>query len=209
VLHETLPFFSLLRAPARFGVLVTLGCAVLAGFGTALWLRRTGPASRRVVLAGLAAVSLAGSSVGPLPLVEAPTVNPVYQYLARLPRAPVVEFPYFSARADIHRHTEYMLMSPYHWQPLVNGYSDHTPAAAVEAARQLVAFPNPEAWQVLSDLHVRYVVLHWHSYVEDGARVRAAVRTDERLRPLIETPSMSLFEVVEPRQSLATSKVAR
>jgi hypothetical protein len=45
--------------------------------------------------------------------------------------------------------------------------------------------------------------------MEDGVRVRAALRRDERLRPLIETPSISLFEVVQPRQSVATSKVAR
>jgi len=196
-LHETVPLFALLRAPARFGILVTLSLSVLAGFGAAWLVSRTGAGRRQVVVAVLVAAALATSTVGPLPLVDAPPVNPVFTRLAGLPRAPVVEFPYFSARAELHRHTEYMLMSTYHWQPLVNGYSDYTPPDVVEATPKLATFPGSEAWEVIAERRARYVVVHWHIYEDAGGPVRDAVARDRRLRVMLETPEMSLYEVVD------------
>jgi hypothetical protein len=197
LLHETVPLFALLRAPARFGVLVTLALAVLAGFGTATLVARASLSRRRTLVWTLVTVSLVGSTVGPLPLVDAPPVNPVHARLAGLPRAPVVEFPYFSDRGELHRHTEYMLMSTYHWQPLVNGYSDHTPADALDATPKLATFPGPAAWEVITERRVRYVVLHWHIYADAGRPVREAVTGDGRLHLMLETPRMSLYQVVE------------
>jgi len=196
LLHETLPLFSLLRAPARFGVLVTLALAVLSGFGAAALEHRIRADRRRLLWIGLVGWSIVGSTVGPLPLVDAPPVNPVYTRLAGLPRAPLIEFPYFSARAEVHRHTEYMLMSTYHWQPLVNGYSDHTPRAAREATPKLATFPAPEAWQVIRGVRARYVVLHWHIYGDAGPAIRTAIANDRRLLLMIETPQMSLYQVL-------------
>jgi hypothetical protein len=196
-LYEAVPLFALLRAPARFGVLVTLALSVLAGFGAAWLAGRVTEAWRRPLVGALAALSVIGSMVGPLPLVDGPPVNPVYARLAGLPRAPLVEFPYFSARTELHRHTEYMLMSTYHWQPLVNGYSDYTPPDALEATPKLATFPGPDAWQVIGQRRVRYVIIHWHIYEDEGGPVRAVVGGDRRLRLMLETPQMSLYEVVE------------
>ena len=47
--------------------------------------------------------------------------------LASLPKAPMIELPYWATSIDFHRHAEYMLASTAHWQPLINGYSDHIP----------------------------------------------------------------------------------
>jgi hypothetical protein len=195
-LHETVPLFALLRAPARFGVLVTLALAVLGGFGAVALLERTTPALGRGLVWMLVAVSLVGSTVGPLPLVDAPPVNPVYARLAGLPRAPVVEFPYFSDRSELHRHTEYMLMSTYHWQPLVNGYSDHTPPDALDATPKLASFPGPAAWETIAERRARYVILHWDIYADAGPPVREAVNQDRRLHLVLDTPQMSLYQVV-------------
>lgn len=196
VLHETVPVFEMIRAPARFGVLVTLALAVLAGIGAASLVATAHPARRRLLVAALVVVSIGGSIVGYLPLVDAPPVDPVYARLAGLPRGPVVELPYFSERHERHRHTEYMLMSTYHWQPLVNGYSDHTPADAFEAAPRLATFPSHEAWVVIAERRTRYLVIHWHIYGDLGRPVRARVEGDPRLHLLVETPRMSLYQVV-------------
>ncbi len=195
-LHEAVPFFALLRAPARFGVLVTLALSVLAGFGAARLVAHVRPGRRPALVGLIVATSLATSFVGSLPLVDAPPVNPVFRRLAELPRAPVVEFPFFSGRTELHRHTEYMLMSTYHWQPLVNGYSDHTPPDAIEATPKLGAFPGPEAWDVIDERGVRYIVIHWHIYAEAGAAVRDAVSRDARLHLMLDTPEMSLYQVI-------------
>jgi len=196
LLYETIPLFSLLRAPVRLGVLVTLTLAVLAGFGAAAIQRRTSGRTRLAWMAGLIVAGLASSTVGAIPSFEAPPVNPVYHRLAILPRAPVVEFPYWTTAPNRHRHTEYMLMSTYHWQPLVNGYSDHIPEAAFAVAPRLATFPDADAWDVIRDLRVRYVVVHWNLYGGDADQVRRGIAGDPRLRLMLETPRMTLYEVV-------------
>lgn len=67
VLHETLPFFSLLRAPARFGLLVTLMCAVV-GASSFVWIeRRLQGRARTIVVAGVLLAVVVRSSVGVWP----------------------------------------------------------------------------------------------------------------------------------------------
>jgi hypothetical protein len=196
-LYETLPFFSLLRAPARFGVLVTLAVAVLGGFGVAALERRLAPMRRRAVLVTILALAVADSTVGALPLFDAPPVPEAVRRLAVLPRAPVAEFPYFSG-PERHRHTEYMLMSTFHWQPLVNGYSDHMPPAAAADMTTLATFPGPDAWRALREHRVRYVLVHWRLYepAEQPALREALERLAPRLRPMVEEPAVTLYEVI-------------
>ena len=63
----------------------------------------------------------------PLRMREAPPLPKAYRTLARLPKAPTIELPYWATSIEFHRHAEYMLASTAHWQPLINGYSDHIP----------------------------------------------------------------------------------
>jgi hypothetical protein len=197
-LHAGFPLFSMLRAPARFGILVTLSVAVLGAIGVAALERRLAPPRRTAVLLVILAASIAGSSVGPLELDAAPALPPAVARLATLPRAPVVEFPYFSAPADRSRHTEYMLLSTFHWQPLVNGYSDHMPADAARDMLALATFPGTEAWRVLRRLEVRYVLVHWRSYsrVQLEALVPLIEEQASRLRLMAGGPEVSLYEIV-------------
>lgn len=198
VLFHTLPFFDMLRAPARAGVLVTLGVAALASMGLALMLSRLTGRIRTLALVTLSAATLLGSTIGPFPLVERRPLHPVYARLARMPRAAVVEFPFFVGPTDRHRHTEYMLESLHHWQPLLNGYSDHRPAQVVDDALVLAGFPSDDAWQVLRRRGARYVVMHWESYPADAA-MRDRVFTHDvgiRLRLVVDAGDLSLFEVM-------------
>jgi hypothetical protein len=50
---------------------------------------------------------------------------------------------------------------------------------------------------VITERRVRYVVLHWHIYADAGRPVREAVTGDGRLHLMLETPRMSLYQVVE------------
>ena len=73
---------------------------------------------------------------------------------------PVAEFPFYDRRIDFHIHTRYMLNSTAHWQPLVNGYSDHIPADFRTLAPILATFPSQESFDALSDRRVRYITLN-------------------------------------------------
>src|SRR5205823_7093388 len=75
VLYRVIPPFSLMRAPARFGIVVTLALAVLTGIAVRELLTRvTRPT---LVGVGLALVTAAELAI-PLHLREVPPLSPVY-----------------------------------------------------------------------------------------------------------------------------------
>jgi hypothetical protein len=198
-LHETMPFFSMLRAPARFGLIVTMALAILGGAGFASLERILSGRTRRLAIAGVLLLAVARSSVGGLALTEIRPVPLAYARLASLPRGAVAEFPFWASSADRHRHTEYMLWSTYHWQPLINGYSDHIPADWFEDLPRLAAFPSDDAWRALRDRGARYVVVHWHAIDDAGKQTLAeAIRGPllQHLRPVVDEPDITLYEIV-------------
>jgi hypothetical protein len=89
-------------------------------------------------------------------------------------------------------------MSTFHWQPLVNGYSDHLPADAAADMTALATFPGPDAWRALRARDVRYVLVHWRSYppAEQPALREAIEALAPHLRPMVEEPEVTLYEVI-------------
>ena len=83
-----------------------------------------------------------------------------YRTLATLPKAPVIELPYWATSIEFHRHAEYMLASTAHWQPLINGYSDHIPQDFRDNAPMLDTFPSRESFAILERCGARYAVFH-------------------------------------------------
>ena len=57
-----------------------------------------------------------------------------------------------------------MSVSGWHWQPLINGYSDHIPAEFRELAPRLHGFPSADAFRELRERRARYVVVHLNLY---------------------------------------------
>jgi hypothetical protein len=197
VFYEALPIFTFLRAPARMGVMTTFALTVLASATVAALLHRT---KRRwavgCTIAGLAVAELAAMPLNQFRDRE--QLSPVYQRLASLPRGAVAEFPYWYQRPDFPRHAYYMLNSTAHWQPLVNGYSDHIPADFRQSVLPLSSFPSRESFSILAKAGARYVVFHTHMY-----DARSRVRLTERiatysayLRPIAQEGSVWLFEIV-------------
>ena len=198
LLYETVPVFSFLRAPARIGIVVTLGLVVLASGVLAPWLRRQ---ARPAAWAGaLVVLALLDLNTAPLTaLREAPPVPEAYRRLATLPRGAVAEFPYFYQRSDFPRHAEYMLGSTYHFQPLINGYSDHIPGEWRATVVPLSSFPTREAFAILGRLNARYVVFHLNGY-DRRSRERLLDRLTtyaQYLRPLVREGDVWLFEIVD------------
>jgi len=214
VLYHTLPAFSFLRAPVRMGILVTLALAVLTSL-TLTWMQtrwrtHTSGSARtgwrwRSIAAVIVCVAVAESWVGPLRLTAAPPLPAAHQRLAVVPRAPVAMFPFFYGGANRHRHTEYMLFSTFHWQPMINGYSDFIPDDFFEANPMLQSFPSGEALELLRQRQVRWIVVHFNKYPEDVQRpLRRTLRTmPTQLRLVIDDPTASLYEVIQPMRPAA------
>jgi hypothetical protein len=192
--YYTIPVFSFLRAPSRTGIVVTLCLVVLAAPALIKLINQR--TTMFVLFFGLA---VADTYRAPLRMREAPPVPGVYHTLARLPRGPVVEIPFWSDRLAYHRHAEYMLASTYHWQPLINGYSDHIPQDFRDAALPLSLFPSPDSFKILEQRRARYVVVHL-DLMNAPTRESIVERLDREyvnyLRPIEKDGDVWLYEII-------------
>ncbi|HEX7120952.1 MAG TPA: hypothetical protein VF178_01190 [Gemmatimonadaceae bacterium] len=198
VLYETIVVFSFLRAPSRLGVAVLLGFAVLSAFAIAAMRERLrGRARGLLVLVPLFVIG--ELIVAPLPLDPMWPVSNSYRMLASLPRGPVAEFPFYWRNAELQHHAVYMLFSTYHWQPLVNGYSDIVPPDWGPLSHKLAGFPRDEALTALRERGTKYLVINYPRYRSDLQReIDATMRANgERFRELQRDRGVVLYEVVE------------
>ena len=198
IMYDHVPFMSYLRAPVRFGLMVTLCLAVVGGVGLAAWLRHRPRGWVAALAVGVAAVI--ELTPVPLRLSELPPLPPAYNLLAALPDGAVAEFPFYYRPIDFYRHAEYMLNSTSHWKPLLNGYSDHFPYRFRKLAEALNQFPTEEGFRVLRASRTRYVVFHKRLY--DGpsyaSLMKRIARYRDRLRPLLTDGAVMLFELTGP-----------
>lgn len=209
VLYRLIPTFSLLRAPSRFGLIVSFALAVLASIGIACLLerldavdaRRRAAAQTALHLSSLVSVLIISAAVAEaiIPLKFEPVLQPhsAYRMLATLPDGPVVELPIYSRRAGFRR-ARYMLDSTVHWKPLVDAYSDHIPPEFDERAELLADFPSMPALTDLKRDKVRYAVIHLSAY-EGQMRKDLESRIQEfspYLRRLAGDSNVMLFEIV-------------
>ena len=114
-----------------------------------------------------------------------------------MPRAVVVEFPFYGERIAYPLHAQYMVLATTHWMPLVNGYSDYIPQDFRDAASVLDSFPSTDAFKVLEKHRVRYIGIHWDMYGPRADEVRTKVKGFESyLRLLGSDSTMGLYEIV-------------
>ena len=195
LLYYTIPPFSFLRAPSRFGPVIMLAIAIFAAFGARTLIARVRHSG--VVTGMLVALALLDLNQVPFRWEPAPALPKPYTMLARRPSGPVAEFPFYGERVAFHLHTRYMLFSTSHWFPLVNGYSDHIPADFREAAVVLDSFPSDRGFNVLKRRRVRYIAIHWDLFGSRRAEIEGRLRPyAQYLRPLASDPTMTLYEVV-------------
>jgi hypothetical protein len=207
LLYYTVPVFSFLRAPSRAGIVVTLCLVVLAAPALIVLMRSIRLASlaqgkRRplnLAFAVLLVLAVADTYRAPLRMRDAPPVAQAYRTLAELPKAPTIELPYWSDSSSFHRHAEYMLASTMHWQPLINGYSDHIPQDFRDAAPVLNTFPSREAFAILEKLGGRYVVVHldlMDPVTTERVNRGLAFEYADYLRPIETDGSVRLYEII-------------
>jgi hypothetical protein len=191
--YYTVPAFTFLRAPSRFGILVTFGLCIIASITVARLLER----SRHATLLAIALLALAiVESAAPVPWTPNPPIAPVYHYLAELPQAGLIEFPLYSHARNFMR-TRYMVASTVHWKPLVNAYSDLTPAEFDTSRDALASFPSREAFARMPD-GVRYAIFHVDEYRKNNVLAELEGRLTEfgpHLRRLYGDERAWLYEI--------------
>jgi hypothetical protein len=180
VFYVTIPVFSFLRAPERMGIVVILCLAVFAAYGVRA-LRERFPRYRAAIGAIACGAALIELNSVPFDWRLDRPIPSSYRALAAMPRGPLVEFPFYDRRSDFHIHTRSMLNSTAHWQPLVNGYSDHIPSDFRETATILATFPSVESFGVMRRFRVRYLTINRSQYGRSGTS-----KVEKRLQPYLE-----------------------
>jgi hypothetical protein len=162
-LDAVLPLESI-RSPARFGVLVLLAVAILAGAAAARWWRlrmaRQSSFLRTAAVGLLALLFVAdyGVRLTTVPVFSAADAPHVYSWLASQPDGPVVEIPTNSP-------DRYLLASTIDGKPRLNGWSGFVPDVSAAVNRGLLlAGVTPEEdpyWiQEVRRLGARYLIVH-------------------------------------------------
>ena len=192
-LSSVVPMMSMLRAPVRLGIVVVFALAILAGFGV----RHL--SVRRPWLPWVLVAAVALELFVPWPLRPAPPVARAYRLLAEAPRSAVVEMLFNYKRTEFFAHTRFMFNSTYHWQPLLNGYSDLIPPDFQEVAMLMTQFPDPASFAMLRERGVRYVVVHLDDYNE-AAREALLARFppyEKFMQRLTSDQDVWLYHIVE------------
>ena len=177
-LYDLVPGFDALRVPGRFGILVTTGLGVLAGFGAAAIVRRLRrPGWRALGLGGLGALAVLEAWTVPLPLMSvSPDAGPADRWLAARPGLDAVAILPLYAPHAVHLESLRLFASTAHWHPLVNGYGGVSPPGYTADVETLNTFPAPVAVARLRAMLVRYAVVYVGQYDDEvRAQVQAAL----------------------------------
>ena len=170
LLYFGVPGFDGLRAPARFIILVDLALCVLAGFGLAYLLNRlTSPLKKALIVGGVVLPALFEYASFPVNMPSVPTGKDfpkIYHWLAEQPGDfAILEMPIPAVPEDLWREAGYTYFSAYHWKKLVNGYSGFFPPDFNTLYfEKLKGFPDKRTVQVISELGIRYLVIHYKHY---------------------------------------------
>lgn len=154
-----IPPFGVLRVPARFGVIYTVGLVVVAGFGVAWIERRVSGRLRLALLAVALLVVNAEQFAAPLDFGRLPRVTAADTWLRHADPGPVIVFP-------TNNNPWTIINALHHRQPLINGSGMIPPPP----------FPRLTTFDDLSPamiehlrtyFHPRYAVVHLDFYTSE------------------------------------------
>lgn len=161
-MYKILPMF---RAYCRFGAVVMLAVAALAGFGLKYILERFKSKKARVAAAVLicGAVLFEFWSYPPYKVIDVSTAPAVYSWLKNTPAdAVVAEYP---LDADSNNDM-YKFYQTKHEKRMINSTSPGTYANKV--AKKLVRLSGPATAGMLKWMGVRFVLVHKSEYLDSG-----------------------------------------
>jgi hypothetical protein len=177
-LYDAVPGFDGLRVPARYGAVVMVFLAALAGEGARL-LGRWWPTRGSAVALAAGALAVVEALAAPIAingvdpgsglasrsarLGRGTDVPAVYRFARTLPRdAVLAEFPFGRLELEI----RYMYYSTEHWRRLVNGYSGTFPPS-YDGRVALLRAPEQDpdrSWASLVASGATHVIVHTDAF---------------------------------------------
>lgn len=180
-----------IRAPARFGFLLTVAVAILGGMGFAALRRRIQSGATLAIVTPLILIVLVAESlVAPLWLRRFDGVPPIYGRLKGEPNAVVAEMPMPGGRATA-LNAGYLLNSTASWYRLVNGYSGFVPASYWTQSEAVADFPSAASTAALRAMGVTHIFVHRDQL---GSRA-SGLADDPALRLIADDGAIALYAI--------------
>jgi hypothetical protein len=172
-LNALLPFF---RVYSRFGLLVLLGAALLAGLGLGLLQRRFSTGRlRALTFLPFLLLALEFNNVPPSHVTVMFPAPAEYVWLAAQPAGILVEYPLHEANSQRQEidNRGYEFYQQVHQHAMFNGSQPATQAGMLEA--KLEPYSSPVVVTQLRELGIRYVFVHVSAYQQTGQEVPSDV----------------------------------
>jgi hypothetical protein len=192
--------FRGLRVPARFGAIVMMTLAILAGFGVQRVLAwRRSRAYQHAMFALLVAFVMidAWPALALRPVWRQPPS--IYDVLKYTPNVIIAETPILD---DETTNIPFMYFSLWHWHRLVNGYSGFIPKSYADFHTAMATFPDTRSIEALRKIGVSYVSVNCGLNYPGCRELMDAMRHDKRLRLAADTQwnenPVQLYEVLAP-----------
>ena len=162
------PIFPIFRVYARFGILVILGAALLAGLGFTWMQAKMGPRRAALLALPFLLTAIEFNNLPPPHVTQLYPAPAEYQWLATQPQGILVEYPLQAGtiQAEEIQTRQYTLYQGVHGHPIFNGGS--TASRSTLYAPYLEPYYLPGAAQLMKQLGIAYVFVHRSDYVRDG-----------------------------------------
>jgi hypothetical protein len=161
ILYAVFPAMAAVRGAARWGQMVLVAVAILAGFGFAAL-------SQRLPKRALGPLGIALILVANVEALRAPIdygrdneflgVPAIFETLNTPGPEVVVIFPFYGPQ-DLFMNARYMMVSTAFWKPMLNGYSGYMPVRYIEHTQNLGGFPDERSIGYLQSLGVTRVLV--------------------------------------------------
>jgi hypothetical protein len=193
-------FLPMFRAYARFGILVSLSVAVLAGFGLKYTLERIKTKEKRRFFTGfmVLAILFEFTNMPPLRVADISKVPSVYQWLGEQKGDLIIaEYPMaMVSQGEAWENYDYLFYQTRHQKRLVNGAMAGT--EAFEIKNKILKINAPATIMILKKLGVKYVIMHTDLYKEgDYGDAVDVVGEVPRLEPAAGWNLIKTFDTVD------------
>jgi hypothetical protein len=167
-LSEKISFFSAIRAPQRFALLIYFGILILSSYGLIAISTKLGYKSKAIAMGVLVCVFILEVYPAKLPFTPISTYTPsaIDQEIAKLSnqnntKYKILHLPIYTARPGYPtQEATYMVDSTLHWNPILNGFSGAEPIGFKADMQTLGQLSWPNSLKVLANRDVTAIALH-------------------------------------------------
>ncbi len=198
-------YFPMVRAYARFGVIVSLFISILAGFGLKIVLSRLKNTKLSILIASLifGAIFFEYLNIPPWRTTKITNVPDAYKWLSEQKGDFIIaEYPMSAASAtEAQINYDYLYYQTFHHKRIVNGALFNTEAYKIR--EKILKIENPGVIEILKTLGVKYIFFHPNLYKTGSFKEAVdiigkipAIENIEGLKPIKQFDDVIVYEII-------------